>query len=160
MQCLHLRGLFAGAFPALFETFISFSHRWNSSSCLFIGRSFLHSSLCSRFLQPSIQFLIAGGTHTGSSSGITAAFTFLFLFSLHCFRQVIAVMGAKHTASLTVLPEEAFAAGFRPVSIVADPVNQNHVLPLFVSHFNILLSFDTSPKKSGNDKSPSSKSTT
>ena len=85
---------------------------------------------------------------------VTAALTFLFLLGLYCLSQVVAVLRSKHTANLTVLPEEALAAGIRLVIVVSDPVDQNGFASRFFSHHDILHSFDPPPGKSGDDKSP------
>ena len=86
--------------------------------------------------------------------GVTAALTFLFLLGLYRLSQVVAVLRSKDTADLAVLPEEALAAGIRLVIIVSDPVDQNGFAFHFFSHHDILHSFDQSPGKSGDDKSP------
>ena len=86
--------------------------------------------------------------------GVTAALAFLFLLGLYRLSQVVAVLRTKDTADLAVLPEEALAAGIRLVIIVSDPVDQNGFAFHFFSHHDILHSFDQSPGKSGDDKSP------
>lgn len=104
--------------------------------------------------KPCIQILIAGSTHIRQIFSITTAFTFLFLLGHHSPGQIVAVLLTQNAANLSVLPEEAHAAGLWPFSIVSDSVDQNGVVSRF---FLITISskdFDTLPGKSGNDKSP------
>ena len=110
--------------------------------------------LLTSFLKPLVQVLVTAGADTGLAFGITAAFTFLFLFGHHDLCQVVAVLRSKDTADLAVLPEEALAAGIRLVIVVSDPIDQNGFAFRFFSHHDILHSFDPPPGKSGDDKSP------
>lgn len=86
--------------------------------------------------------------------GVTATLTFLFLLGLYCLSQVVTVLHSKDTTDLTILPEEALAAGIRLVIIVSNPINQNGFASHFFSHHDILHSFDPPPGKSGDDKTP------
>lgn len=123
---------------SLSETLTSFSYLRKISSCLFICATFFPGTLGSK---PGIQILIAGNTHTRTTVGITTAFTFLFLLGHHSLGQIVAVLHTQNAANLSVLPEEAHAAGLWLFSIVSDSVDQNGVASRFFSHHNILQGF-------------------
>lgn len=136
---------------SLSETLTSFSYLRKISSCLFICATFFPGTFGSK---PGIQILIAGSTHIRQIFSITTAFTFLFLLGHHSLGQIVAVLLTQNAANLSVLPEEAHAAGLWLFSIVSDSVDQNGLVSRF---FLITISskdFDTLPGKSGNDKSP------
>lgn len=111
---------------------------------------------CTSFLgsQPGLQLLAADSTNTGTSLRVTAALAFLFLLGLDGLGQVVAILLSQNAAGLSILPEEAPAAGLRLVIVVSDPIDQNDPASCSFSHRDILHCFAAPPGKSGNDKSP------
>ena len=86
------------------------------------------------FLKPFVQVLVTAGADTGLAFGITAAFTFLFLFGLYDLCQVVAVLLAQDAADLSVLIEVTGAAAIRTVCMVSDTIDH-----FCLTHSDILL---------------------
>ena len=92
------------------------------------------TSFLTSLLKPLIQVLVTARADTGLAFGITAAFTFLFLFGLNDLCQVVAVFLAQNAADLSVLIEVTGAAAIRTVCMVSDTIDHLNSL----THSDIL----------------------